>query len=94
MSQRMASVPILQTHAFDTRTDTDLDHPDLDRVRDIDTRLQPAATLPVHTLDGRALWEASRQRRGSEFRRAAARRQHRAHGDVFDKLGGKSRALE
>lgn len=87
-------VPIVQAHAFHTRTYTDLNHPDLDRVRDINTRLQAAAALSVHALDCRALREASRQRRGSEFRRAAARRKHGADGDVFDELGGKSGTFE
>ena len=87
-------LPILQAHAFYARTDPDVDHAGLDRIRDINTCLQAAAALSVQTLDGRALRKAGRQRRRSKLRGATAWRKHGAHGDVLDERRGDMRTLE
>lgn len=77
-------IPVLQTHALNTRSDTNLNHTGLDFIGNINTRLQSRATLTVQALDCRGCRKASHQGRGTKLGSATSWWEYRADSDVFD----------
>lgn len=79
-------IPILQAHALDARADTDIDHTGLDRIGNVDDRLQSTRALAVQGPDGRGLREARNERRGAELGRTTTRREDGADRNILDQL--------
>jgi hypothetical protein len=84
----------LRAHALDTSSDTDLDHASLDRIGDINARLQTRRALSVQGLDGSRHREAGREGRSTEFGGATSWGQDGADSDILDEGGVNLRAVD
>ena len=88
------NIPILQTHALNTSTNTNLNHPRPNSIRNIHHCLQPARALTVQRPHGSRLRETRNQGSSAELRRTTAGREHGADGNILDQLRVDPAALD
>lgn len=69
-------IPILEAHALDTGTDTDIDHARLDGIGNVSNGLEATRALSIETLDSGRLGEAGNKSSGTELSSTAARRKN------------------
>ena len=80
-------IPILEAHALNTGTNTNIDHARLDGIGNISNGLETAGALSVETLDSGGLRETSDKSGGTEFGGTATRREDGTNGDILNEIG-------
>lgn len=80
-------IPILEAHALNPSTNTDIDHAGLDGIRNVSNGLETAGALSVETLDGGGFRKTSDKSGGTELSGATARRKNGPNRDILDQVG-------